>query len=100
MIRVPTHRVPTHPGEMLLEEFLLPANLPLQELAAAIYVSTAQIQAIVQQQQSITPGLALRLAKYFGTSVDFWMNLQLRWDLHHALSAEADTLSRIQPRSA
>jgi len=107
MIRVPTHRVPTHPGEMLLEEFLLPVNLPLQELAAAIYVATAHIQvatahiqAVVQQQQSITPGLALRLAKYFGTSVDFWMNLQLRWDLHHALNAEADTLSRIQPRSA
>lgn len=100
MIRVPTHRVPTHPGEMLLEEFLLPVNLPLQELAAAIYIPTAHIQAIVQQQQSITPGLALRLAKYFGTSVDFWMNLQLRWDLYHALSAEADTLSRIQPRSA
>lgn len=100
MIRVPTHRVPTHPGEMLLEEFLLPVNLPLQELAAAIYVPTGHIQAVVQQQQSITPGLALRLAKYFGTSVDFWMNLQLRWDLHHALNAEADTLSRIQPRSA
>jgi antitoxin HigA-1 len=100
MIRVPTHRVPTHPGEMLLEEFLLPTNLPLQELAAAIYVSTAHIQAIVQQQQSITPGLALRLAKYFGTSVDFWTNLQLRWDLYHALNAEADTLSQIQPRSA
>jgi antitoxin HigA-1 len=99
MIRVPTHRVPTHPGEMLLEEFLLPTNLPLQELAAAIYVST-DIQAIVQQQQSITPRLALRLAKYFGTSVDFWMNLQLRWDLYHALNAEADTLSHIQPRSA
>lgn len=99
MIRVPTDRAPTHPGEMLLEEFLLPMNLPIQELAAAIYAPTADIQAIVQQQ-SLTPSLALRLAKYFGTSVDFWMNLQLRWDLYYALDAEADNLFRIQPRSA
>ena len=80
MIRVPTHRAPTYPGEMLLEEFLVPINLTLQELAAAIYIPTADMQAIVQQQQAITPSLSLRLAKYFGTSVDFWMNLQLRWD--------------------
>lgn len=99
MIRVPTHRAPTHPGEMLLEEFLVPINLPIQELAAAIHVSTVDIQAIVQQQ-AVTPNLALRLAKYFDTSVDFWMNLQLRWDLYHALNAEAEALSRIQPRSA
>jgi antitoxin HigA-1 len=100
MIRVPTHRTPTHPGEMLLEEFLVPINLTLQELATAIYVPTADMQAIVQQQQAITPSLSLRLAKYFGTSIDFWMNLQLRWDLYHALNAEAEALSRIQPRSA
>ena len=100
MIRVPTHRAPTHPGEMLLEEFLIPVNLTLQELATAIYIPTADMQAIVQQQQAVTPSLALRLAKYFGTSVDFWMNLQLRWDLYHALNAEAEALSRIKPRSA
>jgi antitoxin HigA-1 len=98
MIRVPTHRAPTHPGEMLLEEFLVPINLPIQELAAAIYVPTVAIQAIVPQQ-AITPSLALRLAKYFGTSVDFWMSLQLRWDLYQALNAEAEALSRIQPRA-
>ena len=100
MIRVPTHRAPTHPGEMLLKEFLVPINLTLQELATAIYIPAADMQAIVQQQQVITPSLALRLAKYFGTSVDFWMNLQLRWDLYHVLNAEAEALSRIKPRSA
>jgi antitoxin HigA-1 len=98
MIRVPTHRAPTHPGEMLLEEFLVPINLPIQELATAIYVPTVDIQIIVQQQ-AITPSLALRLAKYFVTLVDFWMNLQLRWDLYHASNAEAEALPRIQPRS-
>lgn len=96
MIRVPTDRVPTHPGEMLQEEFLLPSNLTIQELSAAIYVSESEIEALVQQQRSLTPSLALRFAKYFGTSVDFWMNLQLRWDLY----TEASVLSNIQPRSA
>lgn len=100
MIRVPTDRVPTHPGEMLQEEFLLPANLTIQELSAAIYVSEAEIQALVQQERSLTPSLALRFAKYFGTSADFWMNLQLRWDFYHACNAEAAILSSIQPRSA
>ncbi|WP_059001897.1 HigA family addiction module antitoxin [Leptolyngbya sp. NIES-2104] len=100
MIRVPTHRVPTHPGEMLQEEFLLPANLTIHELSAAIYVSEEEIQTLVQEQRALTPGLALRLAKYFGTSADFWMNLQLRWDFYHAQNAEAAILSNIQPRSA
>lgn len=100
MIRVPTDRVPTHPGEMLQEEFLLPANLTIEELSAAIYVSEAELQALVQQQQSLTPSLALRLAKYFGTSVDFWMNFQLRWDVYSVLNSEAGILSNIQPRSA
>lgn len=100
MIRVPTDRVPTHPGEMLQEEFLLPANLTIQELSAAIYVSATELQALVQEQQSLTPSMALRLAKYFGTSIDFWMNLQLRCDIYHVLHAEATILSNIQPRSA
>lgn len=100
MIRVPTDRIPTHPGEMLQEEFLLPANLTIQELSTALYVSEAEIQTLVQQQRSLTPSLALRFAKYFGTSADFWMNLQLRWDFYHACKAEAAILSNIQPRSA
>ncbi len=99
MIRVPTDRVPTHPGEMLQEEFLLPANLTIQELSAAIYVSELEMQALVEQHRSLTPSLALRLAKYFGTSADFWMNLQLRWDFYHAGNAEAAILSNIRPRS-
>lgn len=96
MIRIPTHRAPTHPGEMLWDEFLLPMNLSLQDLSQAIYISTETLQAIVQQQQPLTPSLAVRLAKYLGTSADFWMNLQQRWDLYHALRAEAETLERIE----
>ena len=85
MVRIPTNRVPTHPGEMLLEEFLNPLGLKQRELAAAIHVSYQQVKALVQGRHSITPSLALRLGKYFDVSPTFWMNLQLRWDLYHAI---------------
>jgi addiction module HigA family antidote len=100
MIRVPTHRVPTHPGEMLLEEFLAPMNLTQRELADAIHVPYQRVNEIVHQRRGMTPSTALRLAKFFGMSADFWMNLQLRWDLYFAQQAEQDTLNAIQPRVA
>ena len=97
MVRIPTHRSPTHPGEMLLEEFLLPMNLTQRELADGIHVPYQRINEIVNGRRGVTPGTALRLAKYFGTSPGFWMNLQLRWDLYHAQKSEASSLSTIQP---
>jgi addiction module HigA family antidote len=63
-------------------------------------VPEAEMQNLVHQQIPLTPSLGLRLAKYFGTSADFWINLQLRWDLYHTLQAEAEALEKIQPRSA
>ncbi len=97
MIRIPTHRAPTHPGEMLLEEFLLPMRLSQQELAKAIYVSYRSINDLVNRRRKMTLSMALRLAKYFGVSADFWMNLQLRWDLYHAEQSEGKNLKMIQP---
>lgn len=82
MIRMPTHRSPTHPGEMLLEEFLIPMNITQRTLADAIQVPYQHIDEIVNGRRGITPSTALRLAKYFGLSADFWMNIQLRWDLY------------------
>ncbi|MEL7068979.1 MAG: HigA family addiction module antitoxin [Cyanobacteria bacterium J06581_3] len=82
MIRMPTHRSPTHPGEMLLEEFLIPMNITQRTLADAIQVPYQRIDEIVNGRRGITPSTALRLAKYFGLSADFWMNIQLRWDLY------------------
>ena len=68
MIRIPTHRSPTHPGEMLLEEFLKPMELTQKELAAAIHVPYQRVNEIVNGKRGITPGTALRLSKVFGGS--------------------------------
>jgi antitoxin HigA-1 len=95
MIRVPTDRSPTHPGEMLLEEFLTPMGLTQRELADAIHVPYQRVNEIVNGRRGITPGTALRLAKFFGMSADFWMNIQLRWDLYRAQQSERDALKAI-----
>ena len=99
MVRVPTLRVPTHPGEMLLEEFLTPMGITQKDLADNIEVPYQRINEIVNGRRGITPSTALRLAKFFDMSADFWMNLQLRWDLYFAQQAENKVLERIQPYS-
>ena len=99
MVRVPTHRIPTHPGEMLLEEFLTPMGITQKDLADNIEVPYQRINEIVNGRRGITPSTALRLAKFFDMSADFWMNLQLRWDLYFAQQAENKVLERIQPYS-
>jgi len=88
MIRVPTHRLPTHPGEMLLEGFLTPMRLTQRDLAHAIHVPYQRINEIINERRGITPSTALGLARFFDMSADFWMNLQLRWDLYLAQQAE------------
>jgi addiction module HigA family antidote len=97
MIRVPTHREPTHPGEMLLEEFLKPMDISQRDLANGIRVPYQRVNELVNGRRGITPATALRLAKFFGNSPEFWMNLQLRWDLYHAQRSEAKTLKSIRP---
>ncbi len=96
MIRVPTHREPTHPGEMLLEEFLKPMALTQRDLAQGIHVPYQRVNELVNKKRGMTPSTALRLAKFFGTSAELWMNLQLRWDLYQASRAEAEELKSIQ----
>jgi len=98
MIRVPTHRIPTHPGQMLLEEFLIPLELTQREVATAIQVPYQRLNDLVNGRRSMTPSTALRLAKYFEVSAGFWLNLQLRWDLYHAQQKEVQVLDAIQPR--
>src|SRR5260370_39152916 len=100
MVRIPSHRPPTHPGAMLLEEFLKPMGLTQHDLAEAIHVPYQRINEIINGKRGITPSTALRLAKYFGTSADFWMNSQLRWDLYHAQQAESAELDAIRERSS
>ena len=100
MIRIPTHRAPTHPGEMLLEEFLNPMGFTQRDLADAIHVPYQRINEIINGRRGVTPSTALSLSKFFGVSPDFWMNLQLRWDLYFAQQSEADELKIIKPASA
>ncbi len=97
-MRIPTHREPTHPGEMLLQEFLIPLGMTQRNLAAAIHVPFQRVNEVVRGKRGVTPSTALRLSKFFGTSPDFWMNLQLRWDLYHARREEADQIDSIHPR--
>jgi len=97
MIRIPTHRAPTHPGEMLLEEFLKPMELTQRDLANSIHVPYQRINEIINGRRGVTPSTALRLSKFFGVSPDFWMNLQLRWDLYFAQQSDADELKTIKP---
>jgi addiction module HigA family antidote len=99
MIRIPTHRAPTHPGQMLSEEFLKPMGLSQRELADSIHVPYQRINEIINGRRGVTPSTALRLSKFFGVSPDFWLNLQLRWDLYFAQKAEADELKSINPVS-
>jgi len=97
MVRIPSHRTPTHPGEMLLEEFLIPMGVTQKQLAEAIRVPYQRINEIVNQRRGVTPATALRLSKFFGTSEGFWMNLQIRWDLYRAKRDEGDLLKNIRP---
>ncbi|MBL0169976.1 MAG: HigA family addiction module antidote protein [Gemmatimonadaceae bacterium] len=96
MVRIPTRRQPTHPGEMLLEEFLNPMGLSQRALADGIRVPYQRVNELVNGRRGVTPHTALRLAKYFGTTAELWMNLQLRWDLYFAQAAEAAELGRIK----
>ncbi|HEX7540919.1 MAG TPA: HigA family addiction module antitoxin [Anaerolineales bacterium] len=97
MIRIPTHRTPTHPGEMLLEEFLIPMDITQRALANAIHVPYQRVNDLVNGRRGVTPSTALRLAKFFGNSPDFWMNLQLRWDLFFAQQSETKVIETILP---
>jgi len=97
MIRVPTNRTPTHPGEILLEEFLNPMGLTQKELADSIHVPYQRVNDIINGRRNVSPSTALRLSKFFGTSVDFWMNLQTRWDIYYALQTEKKLVDTIKP---
>jgi antitoxin HigA-1 len=100
MVRIPTNRIPTRPGKMLLEEFLNPMGITQKDLADNIQVPYQRINEIVNGRRGITPSTALRLAKFFDMSADFWMNLQFRWDFYFARQNENKILKTIQPYSA
>jgi antitoxin HigA-1 len=87
---------PIHPGEILREEFLVPLHLSANALAIALGVPAPRINDIARERRGITADTALRLARYFGTSAEFWMGLQADHDLRLAESAADDALARIR----
>ncbi|MDR2172905.1 MAG: HigA family addiction module antidote protein [Burkholderiales bacterium] len=90
---------PIHPGEILREEFMLPLGLSSNALARAIGVTPARVNDIARERRGITADTALRLARYFNTSHEFWMNLQAHYDIEMAMGAAGKAITHIQPRT-
>lgn len=96
--RLPQRRPPTHPGEMLLEEFLKPLGISQSALAARLGVSFPRLNEVVRGKRGVTPDTALRLARVVGMSADFWLGLQQDWDLWHAMrSKKSREIVRLKP---
>jgi addiction module HigA family antidote len=94
-------RVITHPGEVLGEEFLKPLGMSVNALALALRVPATRIGAIVKGERSVTADTALRLARFFGTSAEFWITLQATHDLTKARMESGGTIERdVRPRAA
>jgi len=92
---------PIHPGEILREEFLIPLAITANALALALKVPASRINEIVLERRAITPDTALRLARYFGTTADFWLNLQTAYDLRMAKQQRLPAIEReVFPREA
>jgi antitoxin HigA-1 len=91
---------PIHPGEILREEFLAPLGLSASALAIELKVPAPRINDIVRERRAISPDTALRLARYLGTSPEFWMDLQTAYDLKTAAKAAASAIDQISPRAA
>lgn len=90
---------PVTPGEILLEEFMRPLGLSARQLARALGVPVNRISQIIKGQRAITASTALRLARYFGTSPELWLNLQSHFELRRAMEAEGEAIQRdVQPR--
>lgn len=97
MARIPSNRPPTHPGEMLLGEFLKPLSLTQRELAEHLGVSYPRVNELVHGKRGVTPDTALRLEQLFGMEAQFWLNLQMGWDLYQAShSAEGRRIRQIK----
>lgn len=91
---------PIHPGEILLEDFMRPFGLSSNALAQLLEVTPARINEIVRGRRGITADTALRLARYFGTDAQSWMNLQTRYELECARDAVGTEIARIPTRHA
>ena len=100
-ILLPTHRRPTHPGDIFLEEFLKPLGITQKKAAELLRISYPRMNEIVKGKRAVTPETALRLARLTNTDAESWLNLQLAVDLWDALnSADAKDIEKIKPLTA
>jgi addiction module HigA family antidote len=91
---------PVHPGEILREEYMIPLGLSANALARALGVTAARVNDIANEKRGITADTALRLARYFGTDAQSWINLQTNYDLECARKELGDALKHIHPHAA
>ena len=87
-------RTPVHPGEMLREEFMEPLGISINGLALELHVPVTRVSEIVNERRGITADTALRLARHFGTSADFWMNIQKDYELILTRQKSLNTIER------
>lgn len=94
-MKVPKYRPPSHPGEILLKDFLEPMGITQRQLADALHVPYQRVNELINQKRGITPSTALRLSKFFGNSSSFWLNLQQNWEIYYVLQEEEEELQAI-----
>jgi addiction module HigA family antidote len=94
------HRAPLHPGEILREQFMADFGVSINQVARDLRVPPTRIGEIVNERRDITPDTALRLARYFGTTPEFWMNLQSAYDLDRARTAMPQIEAGVRPIAA
>jgi addiction module HigA family antidote len=91
---------PVHPGEVLREEFLLPLRMSPYALAKALHVPRTRIERLVREETPVTPDTALRLARYLGTTAEFWLGIQTHYDIETAQRAIGEDIAAIRPHKA
>lgn len=94
---MPKTLAPVHPGEVLREEFMKPMGISINALARGLNIPTSRVSQIVNAQRGISPDTAMRAAQYFGTTADFWVNLQSHYDLLVAKEQEKAIRQEVRP---
>lgn len=96
--RLPAERPPTHPGEVLLEEFLVPLDISQVAFAQQLGVSFPRLNGVIRGRRAVTPDTALRLERVTGASAAYWLGLQQDWDLWHAERGDgAEAIAKLEP---
>ncbi len=90
-------RIPSHPGQILKEEFLDEFNLSQTELASALGTTFRTINEIINEKRNISTEMAIKLSKFFGTSIELWLNLQNQYDIYRIYNKKKELIDRVRP---